>query len=67
MVHEIELCEVDISDYYENDLILLNIFISDYYENDLILLNIFYNTGNSAVTPFSLIVEGVFHQDGAGI
>jgi len=52
MVHEIELCEVD---------------ISDYYENDLILLNIFYNTGNSAVTPFSLIVEGVFHQDGAGI
>ena len=51
-VHEIELCEVDVSSLYENDLILMNIsFVS----------------GGSDITPFSLIVEGVFHQDGAGI
>jgi len=56
-VHEIEMCEVDISNYYENDLILMNIA---YTTNPAGMDNMF-------VTPYTLIIEGVFHQDGAGL
>ena len=55
MLHEIELCEVDVSSLYENDIIVFNIE----YTTDI--------SGDNLIVPFSLIIEGVFHQDGAGI
>lgn len=55
MLHEIELCEVDVSSLYENDIIVFNID----YTTDV--------SGDNLIVPFSLIIEGVFHQDGAGI
>ena len=56
-VYEIEMSEIDISNYYENDLILMNIA----YTTDPAGMDPMF------VTPFSLIIEGVFHQDGAGL
>ena len=56
LTHEIELCEIDVSSLYENDVILLNVNYTDDPTN-----------GDLLITPFTLIVEGVFHQDGAGI
>jgi len=60
MIHEIELCEVDIASLYENDVIILNIA----YTTDPALSGM---DNHMDITPFTLIVEGVFHQDGAGI
>ena len=53
--HEIELSELDISEYFENDVILMNIE----YTTD--------SSGTTPIVPFTLIIEGVFHQDGAGV
>jgi len=53
--HEINLADLDISDYFENDVILLNIE----YTADA--------SGSTPIVPFTLIIEGIFHQDGAGV
>ena len=53
--HEINLADLDISNYFENDVILLNIE----YTADASL--------STPIVPFTLIIEGIFHQDGAGV
>ena len=55
-LHEIGICEIDISTLFENDIVLLNI---DYTSDG--------SGNNNDIVPFSLIISGVFHQDGAGI
>jgi len=51
-------------------IVILHNLLSNYFENDVILLNIEYTADASLSTPivpFTLIIEGIFHQDGAGV
>ena len=54
-IHSIQLCEIDISDFYEEDLVAMRIELDALDPNG----------GNIAV--WSLVAEGVSHKDGKGI
>lgn len=53
-IHSILLCEVDISDYYEEDLVAIRFEIASL-------------DGTSDIAVWSLVAEGVSHKDGKGI
>jgi len=53
-IHCILLCEIDISDYYEEDLVAIRFEIASL-------------DGTSDIAVWSLVAEGVSHKDGKGI
>ena len=54
-IHEIELAKVDISTLYETDTLIIQIVFDA------------TSASGGSIVPYSLVVDGVAHQDGKGI